>query len=54
AARPEQANPMYERLAALWREKGIAVEQGVFGADMQVSLVNDGPVTLLLDSRKIL
>lgn len=54
AARPEVADPMYERLVAAWRAMGIAVGTGVFGADMKVSLVNDGPVTILLDSRKIL
>ena len=36
-----------------WREQGIRVDTGVFGADMKVSLVNDGPVTILLDSRKL-
>lgn len=54
AARPEVADPMYQQLAARWREMGIEVSTGVFGADMKVSLVNDGPVTILLDSRKIL
>ena len=52
AARPEEANRMYERLVAAWREKGVHVETGIFRADMQVSLVNDGPVTILLDSEK--
>lgn len=54
AARPELADPMYEALVARWRGEGVRVETGVFGADMKVSLVNDGPVTLLLDSRRIL
>ena len=53
AARPETANPMYEALVREWREQGIRVDPGVFGADMKVSLVNDGPVTILLDSRKL-
>ncbi|MCI5955591.1 MAG: D-aminoacyl-tRNA deacylase [Clostridiales bacterium] len=53
AARPEKANPMYEALVREWREQGIRVDTGVFGADMKVSLVNDGPVTILLDSRKL-
>jgi len=53
AARPETANPMYEALVREWREQGIRVDTGVFGADMKVSLVNDGPVTILLDSRKL-
>lgn len=52
AARPETADPMYERLGADWRARGIRVETGVFGAHMKVSLVNDGPVTILLDSRR--
>lgn len=53
AARPETADPLYEALVADWRGRGIRVDTGVFGADMQVSLVNDGPVTILLDSRKL-
>ena len=53
AARPETANPMYERLVAAWREQGIHVETGRFGADMKVALVNDGPVTLMMDSHKL-
>lgn len=52
AARSEVADPMYERLVADWRGRGIRVETGVFGAHMKVALVNDGPVTILLDSRK--
>ncbi len=53
AARPEQAVPLYERFAAGCRARGIKVETGKFGAMMKVSLVNDGPVTLLLDSKKL-
>ena len=53
AARPEEAVPLYERfLAALEREAGRPVAQGVFAATMEVSLVNDGPVPILLDSRR--
>ena len=52
AARPEKASPMYDELVARWRAQGIHVETGRFGADMQVSLVNDGPVTILMDSTK--
>ena len=52
AARPEEANRLYEQLVALWREAGLRVETGVFRTDMQVRLVNDGPVTILLDSEK--
>ena len=52
AARPEKAIPLYEGLVGAWRSQGIPVETGRFGAHMAVSLVNDGPVTLLLDSTK--
>ena len=52
AARPEEANERYEQLVAAWRAQGIHVETGRFRADMQVSLVNDGPVTILMDSTK--
>ena len=52
AARPDAANDLYQKLVAAWRAKGITVETGIFRADMQVSLVNDGPVTILLDSEK--
>ncbi len=52
AAKPEQANEMYETLIARWRNLGLQVETGRFRAEMQVSLVNDGPVTILLDSTK--
>ena len=52
AARPEDARAWYERALDAWRAHGLVVEAGVFQADMQVALVNDGPVTLLLDSRK--
>ncbi len=52
AAKPEMANEMYQRLIAFWRDAGVQVETGRFRADMKVSLVNDGPVTILLDSEK--
>jgi D-tyrosyl-tRNA(Tyr) deacylase len=52
AAPPEEALPLYERfLDDLERETGRRPERGVFAADMQVRLVNDGPVTIILDSR---
>ncbi|TJY41409.1 D-tyrosyl-tRNA(Tyr) deacylase [Cohnella pontilimi] len=51
AAKPEQAEAMYERFNALLRERGLRVETGRFGAMMDVALVNDGPVTLIVDSR---
>lgn len=50
AARPEIAKPLYMQFNEALRAQGVPVETGVFGADMQVSLVNDGPVTILLDS----
>jgi D-tyrosyl-tRNA(Tyr) deacylase len=53
AAPPDDANALYERFCALLREKGLAVATGVFRAQMEVELVNDGPVTILLDSRKL-
>ena len=49
AARPETAIPLYERFLALLRERNVPVETGEFGAMMDVELVNDGPVTLLLE-----
>ena len=52
AERPEIAEPMVEQVAALLREKGIETKLGRFRTHMVVSLVNDGPVTILLDSRK--
>ena len=52
AAPPEQANEMYEAFLQRAREKDLHVQTGVFQADMQVTLVNDGPVTILLDSKK--
>jgi D-tyrosyl-tRNA(Tyr) deacylase len=52
AAEPETANTLYQYFVERARAQGIKVETGVFQAMMQVSLVNDGPVTILLDSRK--
>lgn len=49
AAAPEIANPLYERFCATLRDRGLAVATGEFGAMMQVTLVNDGPVTLVLE-----
>lgn len=54
AAPPEVANQMYQQLCQQLRQLGLRVQTGQFQADMQVELVNDGPVTILLDSRKIL
>ena len=53
AERPEAADALYQKAVASWRGQGVLVETGVFGADMAVSLVNDGPVTILLDSRRV-
>ncbi|MEF9895947.1 MAG: D-aminoacyl-tRNA deacylase [Clostridia bacterium] len=52
AARPEDAAPMLEEMAQALAQRGIPVATGRFRTHMEVSLVNDGPVTLLLDSRK--
>ena len=52
AAPPEDANRLYEEFVRCLRSLGIRVETGVFQAHMQVELVNDGPVTILLDSEK--
>jgi D-tyrosyl-tRNA(Tyr) deacylase len=49
AARPEQAEPLYELVASELRALGVTVETGRFGAHMEVALVNDGPVTIVLD-----
>jgi D-tyrosyl-tRNA(Tyr) deacylase len=50
AADPGPAQQLYEKLIALIRQRGVAVEKGVFGGHMHVSSVNDGPVTFVLDS----
>jgi D-tyrosyl-tRNA(Tyr) deacylase len=50
AAPPEQAEPLYERFASELRALGVPVETGVFGVRMEVELVNDGPVTIVLDA----
>lgn len=51
AARPEQAIPLYESFISGLRTSGNTVETGEFGADMKVSLTNDGPVTIVIDSK---
>lgn len=53
AARPEKAIPLYEKVIALCRERGFAVGTGEFGAEMKVESVNDGPVTIILDTREL-
>lgn len=52
AMEPVGANKMYENFVAYVRDKGIHTETGEFGADMKVSLTNDGPVTIILESKK--
>ena len=49
AARPELAEPLYERLSRSLRDLGVPVQTGIFGARMEVALVNDGPVTIILE-----
>ena len=53
AAKPAIANPLYEYFNDCLRGYGIHVETGIFGADMKVSLINDGPVTIILDSSEL-
>ena len=50
AAPPDDAERLYERFSGALRQLGLTVEQGVFGAKMEVELVNDGPVTIVLDA----
>jgi D-aminoacyl-tRNA deacylase len=50
AARPEHAEPLYERVCAALEELGVSVARGVFRARMEVELVNDGPVTIVLEA----
>ena len=50
AAAPDVAEPLYERFCGFLEEEGVRVSRGVFGARMQVALVNDGPVTIVLDT----
>jgi len=53
AAPPERAIPLYDHFVRNLRQRAIPVETGEFGAHMEVGLVNDGPVTLLMDSKKV-
>ena len=53
AARPDTAIPLYELVVAECRRRGFHVETGVFAADMKVESVNDGPVTILLDTKEL-
>ena len=53
AAKPDLAIPLYDYFNEKIREHGVHLQTGIFGADMKVALVNDGPVTILLDSQEI-
>lgn len=53
AARPEKAIPLYEAVIAECRSRGFKVATGEFGAEMKVESVNDGPVTIILDTREL-
>jgi D-tyrosyl-tRNA(Tyr) deacylase len=53
AARPEQAEPLYRRFCTLLAAEGLEVQEGVFQAEMQVALVNDGPVTIWMDTAEL-
>ncbi len=54
AARPQQAEPLYQRFCSLLQAEGLEVQQGVFQAEMQVALVNDGPVTIWMDTAELM
>ena len=51
AAKPEKAVPLFEYFKGLIKSSGLNTESGIFGADMKVSLLNDGPVTIVMDSK---
>lgn len=53
AARPEKANALYRKFVDLCQEQGLHVEEGIFQAEMLVRIYNDGPVTILMDSKKV-
>lgn len=53
AARPEQASPLYDHFNETLRSLGLTVKTGIFGAEMKVRLLNDGPVTLIMDSAEL-
>lgn len=52
AAEPEKANKLYEKFNDQLKKSGLNIETGIFGGDMKVSLINDGPVTILMNSKK--
>ena len=51
SAKPEKAVPLFEYFKGLIKKSGLKTESGIFGADMKVSLLNDGPVTIVMDSK---
>ena len=53
AAKPDISKPLYDRFNALMEEAGMHVEKGIFGADMKIELLNDGPITICLDSEEL-
>lgn len=53
AAKPEISSPLYDLFNKKLKEQDIHVETGIFGADMKVSLINDGPITIILDSEEL-
>ena len=53
AARPDTAIPLYELVISRCHENGFRVDTGVFGADMQVASVNDGPITIIIDTKEL-
>lgn len=53
AAKPEEANELYKKFIETLKEKGVKTEQGVFGAMMDIELLNSGPVTIIVDSKQI-
>ncbi len=53
AEKPQVANEMYQNMKSRLNQEGIMVEMGVFGADMKIEVLNDGPVTIMLDSKNI-
>lgn len=53
AAKPDISSPLYDYFNKVLEERGVRIERGVFGAMMEVSLINDGPVTIILDSKEI-
>jgi D-tyrosyl-tRNA(Tyr) deacylase len=52
SSKPNIAIPIYEQFISAFREQGIYPEEGIFGADMKVHLINDGPVTIIVDSKE--